>query len=188
VSLLQSQISELTSRVCEVSASYGVWHLLVHPEARAPYEKMLVEHSEFFMLTAASHFQSVAVGVYQLTDRRDDSLSVCSLCRDIAAFRPDLTREVQRSLLPSTELFERLACLRHKVYAHRDASTSPEMIFLEVSLTPEQIGSCVSLLQDALETLSRAISPAPPFGSVVLESTKAADRARDALMRLLRVL
>jgi len=185
---LESLVSELSDDVVLLSQSYAAWLQLVHPEQRAPYAEVLERFSSFFEPTALAHFLSVVVTTYQLTDERSDVVSVWRVLERAQNSYPEVAREVGAMLAPSRQIFERIASIRLKVYAHRDGRVGPEMIFREANLTPELIGSCMSLLQFAVDALAVRCVPGCVAGAVVTRATHAADRTRGELRTMLAAL
>lgn len=185
---IASLVSELSDDVVRLSQSYAAWYFLIHPEERAPYGTVIERYGEFFESTAVAHFLVVVVTTYQLTDKRSNVLSIPRVLDAAQSVYPTTVEEISARLLPSREIFERIASLRHKVYAHRDGSIGQEMIFREVELTPELIGSCVGLLQQVVDTLSACCVPGSKAGSVLLRATHASDRTQANLQTMLTAL
>ncbi len=185
---LASWVSELADGVVSLSESYAAWHFLAHPEERAPYAPAIERYAAFFLPTTVAHFQFVAVSIYQLTDQRSDTLSIPQVLKEAQSVYPDLVREIEARLAPSLQIFERLASIRLKVYGHRDKNIGPEMVFRAANLSPELIGSCVSLLQDAIDALAARCIPGGTSGSVVTRATHAADLTRANLRTVLAAL
>ena len=121
-------------------------------------------------------------------DVRPDVISIPRVLDAAQSVYPASVKEVKALLVPSNQIFERIALIRHKVYVHRDRSIGPEMIFREVSLTPELIGHCVELLQRVVDTLSACCVPGSTTGSVLLRATHASNRTRANLQTMLTAL
>jgi len=183
-----ARVSELADNVVLLSESFAAWHLLVHAEEREPYERAIERYAAFFVPTSAAHFQVVVVTIYQLTDQRTDTLSIPRVLEAARSVYPSVAGEVTSLLAPSREVFERIASIRLKVYSHRDHNVGPELVFREASLTPDLIGSCVSLLQHAVDALAAHCVPGSSAGSVWSRATHAADRTREQLRAILAAL
>lgn len=185
---IASSVSELADAIVLLSENYAAWHLLVHPEERAPYAAAIGRYAAFLEPTTAAHFQAAVVTIYQLTDKRSDVLSVPYVLEASRPLYPAVVKQVESHLAPSRQIFERIASIRLKVYAHRDRNIGPEMIFREANLTPELIGSCVALLQDAIDILAAHCVPGSIVGSVLTRATQAADRTEADLRTMLAAL
>jgi hypothetical protein len=185
---LASSVSELADDVVSLSENFAAWHLLAHPEERAKYAKAISRYSAFFSPTTVAHFQCVAVSIYQLTDPRADTLSVRQVLDETRTLCPAVVAEIEERLSPSFQIFDRISSIRHKVYAHRDKNAAPEMVFRVANLTPELIGSCVSLLVDAVDSLAAQFVPGCVAGSVMTRATRAADLTTRDLRLILAAL
>lgn len=185
---LATWVSELADEVVSLSESYAAWHLLAHPEERKPYAAVIDRYSSFLVPTMNAHFQFVAVSMYQLTDKRTDVLSIPLVLNEARALWPGVVRGVEMSLEPSQQIFERIASIRHKVCAHREKNVGAEMIFREANLSPVLIGSCVSLLEEAVDALAAQCIPGSVSGSVVGRASHAAESTRANLRRMLAAL
>jgi hypothetical protein len=185
---LATWVSELADDVVSLSESYAAWHFLAHPEERAPYAAAIDRYSAFLVPTTIAHFQFVAVSIFQLTDKRADALSIPQVLNEARTLWPAIVRDVETRLAPSRQIFERIASIRLKVYAHRDKNVGPEMIFREANLSPELIGSCVSLLEEAVDALAAQCIPGSVLGSVVERAFHAAELTRADLRRMLAAL
>jgi hypothetical protein len=182
---ISSLVTELADDVVLLSESYATWHLLAHPEKRAPHAAVLDRYAAFFGPTTLAHFQVVVVTTYQLTDRRSDTASVPQVLDLAKGVYSKVVADVDALLAPSRQVFDRLAAIRLKVYAHRDRNVGPEMVFREANLTPELIGSSVGLLQHAIDALAACCVPGCVCRSVFNRATHAADRAEAELRAIL---
>ena len=188
MSSLQSRIAELDDDVTSLSEHYAAWHLLAHPEERAQYSEAIARNEAFFQSTAHAHFICVAVSTYRLMDIRSDSNSVPNVLSEIEPLYPAFVAGIRGRLKPSVDVFDRIASIRHKVYAHRDKALGPDVIFRVAKLTPELIGHCVALLEEAVDALSAQCLPSQHEGAVIVRSSAAADEIRDSLREILAAL
>ena len=185
---LPSRVSELEDDVTALSEHYAAWHVLVHPEVRAQFSAVLEREKSFFLPTAEAHFTCLCVSIYRLTDKRPDANSLPNILNDIRSLYPTLIDNIEMRLKPSNPVFDRISSIRNKVYAHRDNVTGPEMIFRVANLSFELISSCVSLLQDTIDTIAARCIAGRKEGDLIVRATGAADEIRRDLQRILAAL
>ena len=94
--------------------------------------------------------------VYQLFDKRSDSKSLVSLINELNRTNPSLAQQLQTKITKATSSLSKVVSLRHKVFAHRDKSSAPQVWFSAVRLTPKEMKALVVLAQDIICTLAEA--------------------------------
>lgn len=150
--ILRESVQELIEQVVELTRSYAIWWELVNVENFKKREPLIMNHEDFFAATALAHFQSITIIVYQLFDKRPNTKSFPNL---IKGFRnADELAEMIKSHWP---ILVKVFDIRGNVYAHRNDSLHPEAVFARAKLSPEVIGSIVSLAQDIVGLLAQNV-------------------------------
>jgi hypothetical protein len=176
--------SELIGEIYSLSVNYALWLQLVYPDNQAHFSSAMSKGKVFFEAIAESLFQAIAVSMYLLLDERDDCISIYQLIKSLRNSHPALANKVSEMLRPDEEIFDRMRTLRHKVYGHRDGKACPETIFRALSLTPELIGRCVSLLEEIMDTIGTSLLITKE-GEVIIEAERCSDSAQEGLIQLL---
>jgi len=138
-------IFELKERVIEVSRSYAICMELVVPENNK-YQKTLTNFSNFFNPTAEVHFQSVVVGLYQLFDTRRGTKSIPHLLK--LAPQSELLRKLKEKCEWHSGTLKKVKKIRCEVYAHRNASRSPEEVLTQVNLSFDGLGALIEIVEE----------------------------------------
>jgi hypothetical protein len=188
LSALQSKIIELAHVVAELRQHYALWWELANPEVRTKFKTQFDGNRDFFDPTARAHFQSVVVTTYMLLDSRDDVVSLRALMDELRTSHSGLIGHVEALLFPHRDVFARLASLRSKVFAHRDATYGPDTIFALASLSPEGIGACIDTLCAVMNDLYRAVVPGAEPLEFYDEADHRANTAREDCRRVLGAL
>jgi hypothetical protein len=178
-------VDELAEAVADLSRHVAIWRFLIDPENHQRFDREFKNHHDFFEATYEAHFQAIIINIYQLMDDRDDVVSMRAFLNRIRSSHALLVAHVEDLLRGHQESFDRLATIRHKVFAHRDAKASPGLIFATSVVTPNSIDACTDTLRAAVNELHNAFLPGEsPFKCY----DEADNRARFAVSDLKRVL
>lgn len=178
-------VDELAEAVANLSRHVAIWRFLIDPEIHQRFDREFKDHHDFFEATYEAHFQAIIVNTYQLMDTREDVVSLQAFLNCIRPSHTPLVSHVEGLLQGHQEIFDRLAVIRHKVFAHRDAKASPGLIFAASEVTPHSIDACIDTLRSAVNELYNAFLPGEtPFECY----DEAENRARFAVGDLERVL
>lgn len=178
-------VDELAEAVADLSRHVAIWRFLIDPEIRQRFDREFESHHDFFEATYEAHFQAIIINTYQLMDDRDDVVSMRAFLNRIRSSHTSLVADVEGLVRGHQETFDRLAVIRHKVFAHRDARASPGLIFATSIVSPNSIDACVDTLRAAVNELYNAFLP----GESPFECYDEADnRARLAVGDLKRIL
>jgi hypothetical protein len=178
-------VDELAEAVADLSRHVAIWRFLIDPENHQRFDREFKDHHDFFEATYEAHFQAIIICTYQLMDAREDVVSLRAFLNLIRSSHPSLVAHIEGLIRGHQEIFDRLAVIRHKVFAHRDAKASPGLIFATSIVTPNSIDACIDTLRAAVNELYNAFLP----GESPFECYDEADnRARFAVSDLKRVL
>lgn len=178
-------VDELAEAVADLSRHVAIWRFLIDPENHKRFQREFREHHDFFEATCEAHFQAIIVNTYQLMDSRKDVVSLRAFLNRIRSSQTSLVAHVEALIQGHQEIFDRLAVIRHKVFAHRDAQASPGLVLATSIVTPNSIDACIDTLCAAVNDLYNAFS----HGESPFECYDEADnRARFAVSDLERVL
>ena len=149
-------IRELIERTIELSRCHAIWWELVNRTNFDRYEQLIQNHEDYFAATTHALFQSVAVISYQLFERRSDTKSILSVIETMRDSHPDLMNALTAKIGSAKPLLGKLYALRNKVYAHRSKLKSPEQIFAEIGLTPDEMNTALLFVRGVVSSLAEA--------------------------------
>ena len=151
-----ASVRELIERTSELARCYAIWWELVNRENLDRYEAQIRNHEDYFAATAHSLFQSFVVISYQLFETRKDTKSIPALIESMKDSHPDLMRALTANIESNRPVLGKLFALRNKVYAHRSRIQSPEEIFAETGLTPDEMKGAVDFIRSVMSSLAEA--------------------------------
>jgi AbiU2 len=153
--------AEAIERVVELTCCYETWRQLTNRENELIYKPVIEQYDEFFSTVIHSLLQSVSVISYQLFERRDDTVSIISLLKTLTGSHASLVSCIKADIDLHKPLLVKVFALRNKVYAHRSNAASPKEVFQSVVITPNELGSIVSLAQKCVVALADAVGERP---------------------------
>ena len=144
---MKNQARDIASTVVELSRHYAIWHEIVKPNI--PGRTAVVQqYEDLFASTALAHFSAFCILTYQIYDKRKDVISICRLLDSLRTSDPQMTDAVEKEITANWAVITRIFAIRGNVYAHRARLITAEEVFLRANLTPDLMGSIVSLAQD----------------------------------------
>jgi len=153
----EESLDELHSHLELVGSMWGVWSELNAASNEKAKMDALNSFGSFFATTMEACLLAVCVGLYRLHDKRRDVLSISRIGADAFAnelaqtsLPPDVSELVGRA----EPLVDKVAVLRHKVFAHRDHQLSSDGAFLTAQLRPSDISDLVALTRAILNEYS----------------------------------
>jgi hypothetical protein len=181
---MEKMIGELVERVIELARSYAIWWELVNPENRQKYQNTLTDHEDFFTSTAHAYFQSIAVMLYQLFDKRKGTKSIHNLLTVMEPANIDLVQKLRRDIYPHWLILKKVFDIRGNVYAHRNASLSPEEVFARAKLSVNALGALVGLTEDLIAEIAEVAGGGVKL-EIINDFARRADYARGDLHLIL---
>ena len=184
---MEKMIRELIERVIELARSYAIWWELVNPENRQKYQNTFTDHEDFFTSTAHAYFQSIAVVLYQLFDKGKRTKSIQNLFTAMEPANIDLVNKLRKDLYPHWQILKKVFDIRCNVYAHRNASLSPEEVFARAKLSVNALGALVGLTEDLIAEIAEVAGVGMKL-EIIDDFERRADYAREDLQLILGAL
>ena len=147
-------VKEMIERVIELTRSYTIWWQLVEQSNFERFSQVIDNYRDFFEATTHSLFQGFTVITYQLFDKRKGTTSLQSLVKALALADAVLAKKLQTAIDEKLPLLQKVYSIRCNVYAHRNKSQPPEVLFEEIKLLSEQMREILDLARDLVSTLS----------------------------------
>ena len=147
---------ELTERASELTRYHEIWWQLVNRELEPVYRPVIEAYESYFETTTHALLQGFSVVAYQLFERRRDSYSIHWLLRHLEKDQPDCVAEIRAEMDRHKPVLVKVFSLRNGVYAHRSISASSESIFSAAGITPNEMRSVVTLVQQSVARLVAA--------------------------------
>lgn len=176
--MMESYIRELLERAIEVTRSYAIWWELVDVKNRSAREEVIRDHEDFFGATAQAHFLTVVVVLYQLFDKRPGTKSIPHALGELASIHSAKVAAIRADLDPHQGILKKIFDIRGNVYAHRNASLAPELVFERAKLSVSALGGVVGAVEEAISSLAE-IAGIESKDELLLEFDRRADFARD---------
>jgi hypothetical protein len=184
---IEKMIRELIERVIELAPSYAIWWELNNPENRQKYQNNLNDHEDFFASTAQAHFLLIAVVLYQLFDKRKGTKSIHNIFIALEPANIDLVKKLRKDVVPRWQIFEKIFDIRGNVYAHLNASLSPEEVFARARLSVNALGDLVGLAEDLIAEIAEVAGVGVKL-EIIDDFERRADYARRDLQLILGAL
>lgn len=181
---MEKMIRELIERVIELARSYAIWWELGNPENRQKYQNTFTDHEDFFTSTAHAYFQSIMVMLYQLFDKRKGTKSIHNLLTAMEPANSDLVKKLRKDVDPHWLILKKVFGIRCNVYAHRNASLSPEEVFSRAKLSVNALGALVGLTEDLIAEIAEVAGVGVGL-EIINDFERRADYAREDLQTIL---
>jgi hypothetical protein len=118
------------------------------------YSRVERSYPDFFITLADSLRGSFFVTAYRLFDKRTDVNSLAQLVNRLEVSDPSLAARLRHKMATVADITDnKVKTLRHKVFAHRDGSQSPQAWFAAAGITPREMQELVRTAQDIISTL-----------------------------------
>ena len=123
----------------------------------ARYARVERNYPDFFITLANSLRESFCITAYRLFDKREDVNSLPRLVKNLEASNPALATQLQGKMIGVAGIIDnKIKLLRHKVFANRDRSQSPESWFVDAGLTPREMKAVVRTAQEIVSAAAAA--------------------------------
>jgi AbiU2 len=182
---MNDHVLELGQSVVELSRHYAIWFELVDAEKKAARETVIRDHEDFYASTALAHFIAFCATTYQIYDKRSDVKSILGAVADVND--PDLKRELEVQIQSNWAIIEKIRKLRNKVFGHRDRVLSPDKVFADAQITPEQMGQIIGYAQDQVGKLLEYHGK-DTYENFKVEALRRESSAREDAARIFEVL
>lgn len=181
------QNEEVIDRVSELTEYFELWWDLSNRENEHVYRPVFEQYGRFFSTTTHALLQGFAVVAYQLFETRPDSHSIPALLRQLEKSDPALALEIRGKLERHRPVLGKVFALRNKVYAHRSASESPETVFGNAGITPNEMREIVALSQQLAADLAETnggYSREEVIGRYHAQASRIREQSQALLVRL----
>lgn len=150
------QIQDIIGQVTELTWSYAIWWELVNKTNRIDFSKAFEAFPNYFTATFCSMQQGMFVIVARLFDERQDVVSLINLVKNLRASDPHLAGQLTSEMNQNWSIIKKCQKLRHKVYGHRDLSSSPQKAFQDLPIKPKDLKTILKSIQSLTAALAEA--------------------------------
>jgi DNA-directed RNA polymerase subunit F len=147
----EERLDELAQTANRADLHYTIWWIYRHEGPT--YKKVMNEFLGFFRASLGAHFVAMVLELYKLLDSRTDSVSLKSLLEEAGKFSEldaetiDTLKEKVATLGP---MREKVALLRHKLFAHRDRELSYDSVLASAAVKPDDFRDLIDRAFDIL--------------------------------------
>ncbi|MGN6153747.1 MAG: hypothetical protein ACTHOH_17340 [Lysobacteraceae bacterium] len=149
--------AQAIERVIELTCCYEAWWSLVDRDNRDAYSPVFDRYGQFFSTTIHSLLLSFTVIAYQLFETRKDTVSINSLLSSLDVSHEKLVTYIKSEIDRQKPITAKVFALRSKVYAHRSKDVTPEEVFKNVGITPNELRSVLVLAQKCVALIAGAV-------------------------------
>ncbi len=167
---------------------YELWWYLEGAETRPAIIDTMRQYSEFFRFDPHAHFVAFVVHVAALFEKRNDSINLPALAKELEApqlISPEEAAEVRRLLDEAAPVAKKAIILRSNLFAHRSAMLSYAEAFRRAAVTPDELRNLTDIALEAANRLLRTrgfeghfFSPAPVEDAEAMLRTLSEHRAQ----------
>jgi hypothetical protein len=173
--LAKASIAALADILVNASTCYDIWYELQNEVRRPTYEPIVEDFSIFFETTVVSHLISITVLLYSVNENRRDTHNVPALLKFARVEFPNDPRvsKIENSASSLKPLWKKISRIRNEVFGHRATRTSPNDIFAQVELSPQDFRSLITGYELVITLLAELFEIAPPtFSLSVIPDTE----------------
>lgn len=149
-------IEDIRSTVTSASLNFDIWWGLKNKN-RAAFAQTMNTYPLFFATSIHAHFVALIIALYKLFETRSDTSNFGNLIKQATAskpIQPDTLKKIQATQSDAKRLWKKVCILRHEVFAHANADKSPDEIFQNANITPNELGKLVSLSKYLINTIT----------------------------------
>ncbi len=120
--------------------NYQSWWILVGPD-RPKYVRILNNYNLYFRTVIHSHLTTLIISLYKIFDKRKDSYNIkrlIKIAKNDDSFTKDELNILDKKFDSAIEIWEKVRILRHKYYAHLKYDLTPNKIYKEAKIKPDE--------------------------------------------------
>ncbi len=121
---------------------YDIWRFFEGAESRPAIIDTMHRYSEFFRFDPHAHFVAFIVHIAALLEKRNDTINLPSLAKEMKASGLISTQEAAKAdalLGQAAPLASKVTILRSNLFAHRSAALSYSEAFKTADVTPNEL-------------------------------------------------
>lgn len=141
---------DILTQVVELTEYFWLWWHIMVKRARVHPDRPEHWYPKIFFPVVDAVRQSFFINAYRLFDKRRDAKSLWLLIAEVEKSNLTLAAQVKNKLAAQAEIVEKVASLRHHVFAHRSKKSPPEDFFTNAKLTPKEMEGIVKLAQEVV--------------------------------------
>ena len=146
---IESRLAAISDVLANTSTCFDVYYELQNDSKRDTYELIIDAYPIFFETTVIAHLIAMSTLIYSLLETRNDSHNIPDLLRAMRLCGKDTTAisAIEGKIKNLRPTWVKVSRIRNEVFGHRSKERSPEQIFAEIDLLPEQIGRFIQELK-----------------------------------------
>lgn len=156
---LDDRIRTAGQLVIRARIYYDLWYFYAEHENRQTIIETMREYSEFFRFDEYAHRFTFVVLMATLFDHDKKTISFPNLLRDIkkdGTISSEDTAIIDSLINTARPLVKKVAILRNKAYAHRNAEISVDEAHIQAGVTPNQFRELTEIALQIVNQLLKA--------------------------------
>jgi hypothetical protein len=152
-------IEAIADHLVNASTSYDIWREMQNGDRQNEYEPAVSAHPVFFETLAVSQLVAISALLYAVNETRKDTHNFSSLLKATRSTLPsaiELNSAASR-LQQVHDLWVKISRVRNEVFAHRSTARSPEGVFAELALRPDDIGFLIREFKEVLRSIAQLL-------------------------------
>ena len=121
---------------------FDIWFYFEGKDTRPDILDTMNEFPEFFRFAPHAHFVAFVVTISALFEKRTDTINLPQLTKEMKSSQllaASVSAEIDALLATAAPIASKVAVLRNKAFAHRDAHITYADVFKMAAVTPDQL-------------------------------------------------
>ena len=152
-------VAAIGDHLVNASTSYDIWREMQNGDRKSEYEPAVNAHPVFFDTLAISQLVAISSLLYAVNETRTDTYNFSSLLKAAMSSAPDAAEmnAAASRLQQVHSLWVKISRIRNEVFAHRSTARSPERVFADLALRPDDIGILIREFKEVLRSIAQLI-------------------------------